>query len=274
MTDYVERAGLRVSRELSQLIEQDVAGSVALDAARFWAGFEALLERLVPVNQALLARRDQLQLDIDEWHRGRRGQPFDVAAHEAHLRRLGYLVPAGPAFQIGTQNVDDEIARLAGPQLVVPLSNARYALNAANARWGSLYDALYGTDAIEQAGALAPGQAYNAARGRAVIERARAVLDQVVPLASGSHRDATGYSVSGGRLQVALPGGAAAALATPSLFKGYTGSDSAPAALLFEHHGLHLEVRLDRAHPIGRDDAAGIADVQLESALTTIMDLE
>ena len=157
-----------------------------------------------PSTRHLLERRDQLQRDIDEWHRARRGQPFDVAAHEAHLVKLGYLVPEGPDFHIGTQNVDAEIARLAGPQLVVPLSNARYALNAANARWGSLYDAFYGTDAIEESGKLARGQGYNATRGREVIERARAVLDQAVPLASGSHRDAIGYSVSGGALQVAL----------------------------------------------------------------------
>ncbi len=161
----------------------------------------------MPVNKVLLERRDQLQLDIDAWHRGRRGQPFDVAAHEAHLVGSGYRVPEGPDFRIGTQNVDAEIARLAGPQLVVPLSNARYALNAANARWGSLYDALYGTDAIEDSGELARGTNYNALRGRKVIERVRAVLDQAVPLASGSHRNAIGYSIAGGALQVALSDG-------------------------------------------------------------------
>ncbi|HEX6398011.1 MAG TPA: malate synthase G [Steroidobacteraceae bacterium] len=273
MTNYVERGGLRVSTGLAQLIERDVAPGVGLDAPPFWAGFEALLDRLVPVNRALLARRDQLQLGIDEWYRGRRGQPFDVAAHEAHLRGCGYLVAEGPDFHIGTQHVDEEIARLAGPQLVVPLSNARYALNAANARWGSLYDALYGTDAIAQSGALAPGSSYNPARGREVIARVRAVLDQVAPLSSGSHRDATAYSVAHGELQVALANGAHATLARPPAFRGYVGADRSPSALLFEH-GLHVEVRIDRAHPIGRDDAAGIADVQLESALTTIMDLE
>ena len=273
MTNYVERGGLPVSAELAQLIERDVAPGVDLDASRFWSGLEALLDRLVPVNRALLARRDQLQLGIDEWCRARRGQPFDAAAHEAQLRTSGYLVSEGADFQIGTQNVDDEIARLAGPQLVVPLSNARYALNAANARWGSLYDALYGTDAIEPAGELAPGGSYNATRGRAVIERARAVLDQAVPLASGSHRDAAGYSISGGVLRVALKDGSQANLAKPTQFKGYQGSEASPGVILFEH-GLHLEVRIDRAHPIGRDDGAGIADVQLESALTTIMDLE
>jgi len=274
MTNYTDRGGLRVSAELARLVEQDVAAGLGVDTGRFWTGFEALLDRLVPVNQALLARRDQLQLDIDAWHRARRGQPFDVAAHESHLRSSGYLVAEGPDFQVGTQNVDAEIARLAGPQLVVPLDNARYALNAANARWGSLYDALYGTDAIEETGALARGQSYNAARGRVVIERVRAVLDECLPLASGSHRDATGYTVSGGALRVALKDRDHVALAKPSQFKGYVGAESSPTALLFEHHGLHVEVRVDRAHPIGRGDAAGIADVQLESALTTIMDLE
>ena len=273
-TNYVERGGLQVAAGLAQLIEQDLSPALGLDGSRFWSGFAALLEQLVPINQALLARRDRLQLDIDEWHRARRGQPFDVAAHEAHLRASNYLVAEGPDFHIGTQNVDAEIARLAGPQLVVPLSNTRFALNAANARWGSLYDALYGTDVIGQSGKLASGQGYNAMRGAEVIARARAVLDQAVPLASGSHRDVIGYSVSRGALLVSLGDGTHTTLAAPPQFKGYVGTESAPSALLFEHHGLHVEVCIDRAHRIGRDDQAGIADVQLESALTTIMDLE
>jgi len=262
-----------VAGGLAQLVEQDLSPGLGLDVARFWTGFEALLDQLVLVNQALLARRDQLQRDIDEWHRARRGQPFDVAAHEAHLTKLGYLVPEGPDFRIATDNVDAEIARLAGPQLVVPLDNARYALNAANARWGSLYDACYGTDVIAQTGELAPGKGYNPIRGREVIHRARVVLDEFVPLVSGSHRDAVSYSVSAGALRVALKDGTHSALARPAQFKGYLGGEASPTALLFEH-GLHIEVRVDRAHAIGRDDPAGIADVQLESALTTIMDLE
>jgi len=273
MANYLDRGGLRVDTGLAQLIERELSPGLGLDAARFWTGFEALLDRLVPVNRALLARRDQLQRDIDAWHHARRGQPFDVAAHESHLLGMGYLLPEGPDFQIGTRNVDAEIARLAGPQLVVPLDNARYALNAANARWGSLYDALYGTDAIPQTGELAPGKGYNAIRGHEVIARARALLDQAVPLSSGSHRDATGYSVARGALQATLKGGAQVALARPPQFEGYLGSESSPTALLLEH-GLHIEVRIDRTHSIGRDDPAGIADVQLESALTTIMDLE
>jgi malate synthase len=274
MNTHHERGGLRVAAELVQLVEQELFPRLGLDSARFWSGLATLLDELVPINRELLGRRDKLQLEIDAWHRARRGQTFDVAAHEAHLRRLGYLVPEGPDFHIGTQNVDAEIARIAGPQLVVPLSNARYALNAANARWGSLYDALYGTDAIEEGGSLARGKGYNATRGRQVIERVRAVLDQAVPLATGSHRDAVAYAISDGVLRVTLRDGDHAALARPLQFKGYLGTERSPDALLFEHHGLHVEVRLDRAHPIGRDDPAGIADVQLESALTTIMDLE
>src|SRR6186997_235898 len=169
-TNYVERGGLRVSSELALLIEQELSPVLGIDTARFWSGVDALLDQLVPVNQGLLERRDHFQRDIDEWHRARRGQPFDVAAHEAHLVKLGYLVPEGPGFRIGTQNVDPEIARLAGPQLVVPLSNARYALNAANARWGSLYDAFYGTDAIEESDGATKGKGYNPARGQKVID--------------------------------------------------------------------------------------------------------
>jgi malate synthase len=273
VTSYLERSGLNVSTGLARLIDE-LSPALGLDGGRFWNGFALLLDELVPVNQALLARRDRLQLDIDEWHRARRGQAFDVAAHEAHLAATGYLVPEGPDFQVGTRNVDAEIAQLAGPQLVVPLSNARYALNAANARWGSLYDAFYGTDVIEDTGALARGAGFNAARGREVIDRARAVLDEVVPLATGSHRDANQYAVSGGALRLTMRNGTHAALATPSQFKGYTGKESSPDSVLLQHHGLHIEIRIDRAHPIGRDDPAGIADVQLESALTTIMDLE
>ena len=273
-TNYCARAGLQVAAELSALIEQELSPQLGLDAARFWSEFATLLDRLVPVNKSLLERRDQLQVDIDEWHRGRRGQPFDVAAHEAHLVRSGYRVPEGPDFRIGTQNVDAEIARLAGPQLVVPLSNARYALNAANARWGSLYDAFYGTDVIEDSGELARGTKYNAIRGRKVIERVRAVLDQAVPLSSGSHRNATGYTIAGGKLKVALSDGSQTTLSRPSQLKGFLGAEVSPTALLLENHGLHIEVRIDRMHPIGRDDPAGVADVQLESALTTIVDLE
>src|SRR6185436_2867312 len=198
MANYLDRGGLRVDTGLAQLIERELSPGLGLDAARFWTGFEALLDRLVPVNRALLARRDQLQRDIDAWHHARGGQPFDVAAHESHLLGIGYLLPEGPDFQIGTRNVDAEIARIAGPQLVVPLDNARYALNAANARWGSLYDALYGTDAIPQTGGAEKGPGYNEVRGAKVIAYARKLLDDAAPLAQGSHADATAYQVENG----------------------------------------------------------------------------
>jgi malate synthase len=215
MTDYKERGGLQVSTELARLIDRmsprawgSMSPASGRASKRCWTSW-------FPSTRHLLARRDQLQLAIDEWHGARRGQPFDVAAHEAHLASLGYLVAEGPDFHIGTQNVDVEISRLAGPQLVVPLSNARYSLNAANARWGSLYDAFYGTDAIAETGDLARGKSYNPLRGREVIARARAVLDQALPLATGSHRDAVGYAVSGGALRVSLSDGTASRSRSP-----------------------------------------------------------
>src|SRR5262245_11197049 len=272
--NYVRIGSLSIARALYEFIEQEAAPGTSISAKAFWSGFAELLRDCGMRNRQLLQVRDELQSRIDQYHRERSGELLDLGDYERFLRDIGYVLPEGNDFAIRTTNVDDEIAVVAGPQLVVPLSNARYALNAANARWGSLYDALYGTDAVEQTGALAPGKGYNATRGRAVIDRARAVLDQAVPLASGSHRDAVGYLVSHGTLLARLRGRVRAALARPAQFKGFTGTEESPAALLFEHHGLHLEMRIDRKHAIGRDDAAGIADVQLESALTTIMDLE
>ena len=271
---YTERAGLKIAQPLLQLIEGDLAREVGVDTARFWVGLAALLRELVPVNRALLAKRDALQSMIDDWHRAHAAQPFNAVAHEAHLRSIGYLVTEGTDFQIGTRNVDAEIATLAGPQLVVPLSNARYALNAANARWGSLYDALYGTDVIPETGALARGKSYNAARGAAVVARAKAFLDQAVPLAGAQHADVTRYAVSGSQLLATVRGGATAALADPAAFRGYRGAAGAPAAIVLVHHGLHIEIAINRQHSIGATDAAGVADVVVESALTTIMDLE
>jgi malate synthase len=271
---YEDRAGLQISVPLLALIEGGLAREVGVDPARYWIGLAALLRDLTPVNRTLLARRDALQATIDEWHRAHAALPFDVAAHEAHLRSIGYLAPVGADFQIGTRNVDPEIATLAGPQLVVPLSNARYALNAANARWGSLYDALYGTDAISEAGDLARGKAYNAKRGAAVVARAREFLDQAVPLAGARHADVVVYSVNAGQLQASLRSGAVAALADRAAFRGYRGAPTAPTAIVLAHHGLHIELHIDRQHAIGATDLAGVADVLLESAITTIMDLE
>ena len=214
---YTERAGLDVATALVEFVERDVAPEVGIDPARFWQGLAGLLADLVPLNRALLKRRDALQAQIDAWYLARRGQPLDTAAQETLLRDIGYLVPQGAPFTIDTHQVDAEIATLAGPQLVVPLSNQRYALNAANARWGSLYDALYGTDALpETEGATRTG-GYNPVRGRAVIARARAFLDQAAPLRAGRHADATGYAIREGELRVGLSGGAESTLADASL---------------------------------------------------------
>jgi len=269
----VRHGGLQVAPELHALIERAAAGT-GVAPETFWSGFEAIIDDLAPKNRALLARRDELQARIDDWHRQRAGRPLDAAAYRRFLQDIGYLLPEGPDFQIATANVDPEIAQLAGPQLVVPVMNARYALNAANARWGSLYDALYGTDVIPPEPGVEKGRGYNPARGAKVIARARAFLDSAAPLGHGSHRDAARYAVENAQLRVQLADGTHTALAQPAQFVGYVGDESAPRALLLEHHGLHIEIQIDPEHPIGRTDAAGVKDVVLESALTTIQDCE
>lgn len=263
MTTHEDRAGLKVAGELIALIEQDVLPGLGLDATAFWSGAAAIFERFVPENRALLARRDALQAQIDDWHRARRGQPYDVAASQAFLKEIGYLVEEPAPFTIGTEGVDAEIARMAGPQLVVPVLNARFLLNAANARWGSLYDAFYGTDAL---GDLPAGGGYDAARGARVVARAKAFLDEAAPLAEGSHTDVAGWSVIDGALSPALR--------DAGQFVGFTGETTAPSSILLVNNGLHIELVIDRSHPVGRSDAAGLADVVLESALSTIVDLE
>ncbi len=263
MTTHEDRAGLKVAGELIALIEQDVLPGVGLDATAFWSGAAAIFERFAPENRALLERRDALQAQIDDWNRARRGQPYDVAASQAFLKKIGYLVEEPAPFTIGTEGVDAEIARMAGPQLVVPVLNARFLLNAANARWGSLYDALYGTDAL---GDLPAGGGYDAARGARVVARAKAFLDEAAPLAEGSHTDVAGWSVIDGALSPALK--------DAGQFVGFTGEASAPVSILLVNNGLHIELVIDRSHPVGRSDAAGLADVVLESALSTIVDLE
>ena len=261
---------LRVAPVLKHFVDAEALPGTGIDAAAFWAGFERLVALFAPRNAALLATRDRMQAAIDGWHVARRGQALDAAEYQAFLTELGYLLPAPPAFQVTTANVDAEIAHIAGPQLVVPVSNARYALNAGNARWGSLYDALYGTDAIAETGATARGAGYNPARGAQVVAKAKAFLDATVPLVSGSHADATGYAIIGGALQTA----AGVGLADPAQLIGYLGEAAAPTAVLLRQNGLHVELKLDRAHPIGKDDPAGLADVMMESAITTIMDCE
>jgi len=273
-TQRVSVHSLKVAGVLHDFVVNEVLPGTGIEASAFWLGLDRIIHRFAPLNRALLQRRDALQAKIDDWYRGRRGRPFDEAAHKAFLEEIGYLVPEGAPFKVDTANVDDEIAAVAGPQLVVPISNARYALNAVNARWGSLYDALYGSDAIPRDSQAAPSRGYDPERGKRVIAWARRFLDEAAPLASGSHADVRSYSVKGGTLAAACKDGAMAGLADAKQFRGYRGRPDAPEAILLVNNGLHIEIVIDRAHPVGRDDAAGIADVVLEAALTTIMDLE
>ena len=264
---------LKVDQGLYDFINNEAIPDTGVQAQTFWKGFASLVRTLAPRNAALLRKRDELQGQIDSWHRQNPGPAFDQAKYKAFLREIGYLVAEGAPFAVSTADVDAEIAYIAGPQLVVPVSNARYALNAANARWGSLYDALYGTDAIPEAGA-ARGAKYNPQRGALVIAFARDFLDQSFALADGSHRDAVSYQVSDGGLEVVLKDGRTAGLQHSAAFRGFQGERGSPSVLLLQHHGLHVELHIDRAHYIGRDDAAGISDVVLESAITTIQDCE
>jgi len=274
VTERIQVGGLQVAAELHRFMENEALPGTGVSPQRFWSALDAILHDLAPRNRALLAKRDELQAKIDAYYRDRRGKPADFAGYKAFLKEIGYLLPEGPDFQVTTTNVDPEISTTAGPQLVVPVMNARYALNAANARWGSLYDALYGTDAIPDADGAERGAGYNPKRGEKVIAFARGVLDGAAPLAEGSHRDATGYTVEGSALRVALANGSTTGLKQPETFVGYNGEAAAPTAILLANNGLHLEIRIDRAHAIGKTDPAGVADLVVESALTTIMDCE
>ena len=272
--DRVSVGNLKVAKVLHDFIVQEVIPGTGVDPSAFWRGLDRIVHDFAPRNRALLKRRDELQAKIDACYRARRGQPFDVAAQKAFLVEIGYLVPEGPDFKVDTDKVDDEIASIAGPQLVVPVSNARYALNAANARWGSLYDALYGSDAIPRDPHAAPAKGYGPARGKLVIAWSRRFLDETAPLSSGSHADARGHAIKNGALAVALADGKTVGLKDTKQFAGYRGNADTPSAILLVNNGLHIELVVDRAHPVGRDDAAGVADVILEAAVTTIMDLE
>ncbi|RZS54734.1 malate synthase G [Sphaerotilus mobilis] len=274
MTARTTVHGLKVATELFRFIEDEVLPGTGVASASFWAGFDAIVRDLAPRNAALLAERDRLQTAMDGWHRAHPGPIADMAAYRAFLSEIGYLVPVPETVQTTTANVDAELATQAGPQLVVPILNARYALNAANARWGSLYDALYGTDAIPESDGAERAGGYNPVRGAKVIAYARRVLDQAAPLATGSHADATGYAVAGGALVVTLQGGATTGLQDGAAFVGYTGDAAAPRSVLIRHNGLHLDVQIDRSTTIGASDAAGISDIVVESALSTILDLE
>ncbi|MFC4728335.1 malate synthase G [Coralloluteibacterium thermophilus] len=273
MTPRTARHRLQVATVLADFIENEALPGTGIGVDAFWAGFDAIAHDLATRNRALLAERDRLQAELDAWHRAHPGPIRDMLAYRAFLERIGYLLPAPTGVQARTANVDEEIARQAGPQLVVPVMNARYALNAANARWGSLYDALYGTDAIPFEDGAGTGGGYDPARGARVIAYAREVLDGTAPLATGSHADATGYAIVDGALRVTTRNGATA-LADPAQCVGYRGDPAAPSAVLLRNNGLHIEIQIDREHPIGRTDAAGVKDVLLEAALSTIMDFE
>ncbi|WP_043965387.1 malate synthase G [Anoxybacillus thermarum] len=273
MGEYVQVGRLQVASNFYDFITNEVLPNSEVDASKFWSDFEQLIEELTPKNKALLAKRDELQEKINEWHKQHRGQ-FDFEKYKSFLQEIGYLEPEVDDFEITTENVDDEIAKQAGPQLVVPITNARYALNAANARWGSLYDALYGTDVISEEDGAQRGKGYNPVRGEKVIAYVRAFLDEAVPLREYSHKDAVQYAVVDGILTVTVKNGQTTTLQDGEKFVGYQGSPEQPSAILLKNNGLHIEIQIDRTHPIGQTDAAGIKDVYLESALTTIMDCE
>lgn len=272
MENYVTSGKLQVASELYEFINSEALPGSGVEREQFWSGLEALVNDLTPKNKELLAKRDEIQEKINNWHREH--QDFDFNSYKSFLEEIGYLEPKADDFKITTENVDDEIALQAGPQLVVPVNNGRYAINAANARWGSLYDALYGTDAIgEEDGAQRDG-GYNPMRGERVIGFAREFLDSTVPLTNGSHKDAVQYKVEDRKLAVVLSNGETAGLQDETKFAGYQGDREQPSAVLFKNNGLHFEIQIDRSHPIGKTDDAGVKDVLLEAAVTTIMDCE
>lgn len=273
MSDYNVINGLSIDRQLVQFIEQETLPGLGLDAGAFWSGFAAIMRDLAPMNRLLLDKRERIQREIDAWHRAQAGKPTDQQAYKAFLTGIGYLAPEGDLFSVGTQNVDDEIARIAGPQLVVPLMNARYSLNAANARWGSLYDALYGTDVIPATGEAVSG--YDPARGQAVINYARGVLDDAAALADGrSHKDVVRYNVADQNMVAELKDGSEVGLQDTAKFAGYLGAPSSPTSILLVNNSLHLEICIDPSTVVGNSDLAGVSDVKVESALTAIMDCE
>ncbi|RZL01632.1 MAG: malate synthase G [Rubrivivax sp.] len=274
MTARTTVHGLQVATELFRFIEDKVLPNTGVQSAAFWAGFDQIVSDLAPKNAALLAERDRIQLDMDAWHAANPGPIKDMPAYRAHLEKIGYTVPVPGNVKITTSSVDAELATQAGPQLVVPILNARYALNAANARWGSLYDALYGTDAIPETDGADKGKGYNPVRGAKVIAFARNVLDQSAPLEGASHKDSTGYRVEGGQLVVSLTNGKTAGLQNPAQFVGFQGDAAAPSSVLLVNNGLHIDVQINRSTPIGQTDPAGVSDLVLESALSTILDLE
>jgi malate synthase len=274
MTDRIQIHGLKVAASLKHFIDDEVLPGTGITPDAYWAGFDAIVRDLAPKNAALLAERDRLQAELDAWHKANPGPIRSMVKYKAFLKKIGYLVPVPAKVKVTTKNVDAELALQAGPQLVVPITNARYALNAANARWGSLYDALYGTDALPEDSGAEKGRGYNPVRGAKVIEYARYVLDRCAPLAAGSHIDSTAYRVVDNQLAVTLRSGLTVGLQNPAQFVGFQGEMGEPSGVLLSHHGLHMDIRIDRSAPIGKTDAAGVNDLVLESALSTILDLE
>ena len=274
MTDRIQEGNLRVASVLHRLLENDIAPGTGVSPDEFWQGLEAIVAQFGPRNRELLDTRDSIQAQIDSWHQKNPGADYDRPAYRAFLERIGYLLPEPENFSIATQNVDEEVATLAGPQLVVPVMNARYALNAANARWGSLYDALYGTDVISEDGGAERSGPYNPVRGDKVIAYAKDFLDSHCPLSAGKHAQVKSYTVVGGRLHAVLAEGQISALTAPEQFRGYVGQPDAPSSILLRHNGLHIEIQIDTASAIGSTDAAGVKDLVLEAALTTIQDCE
>ena len=274
MTERVTIGGLQVATVLQELLENQIAPGTGVEPAHFWAELETILNEFVPRNRELLAKRDALQAQIDEWHRAHAGQKIDEAEYTAFLKEIGYLLEEGPDFEITTQNVDAEIALTAGPQLVVPIMNARFSLNAANARWGSLYDALYGTDVIPETDGAEKGAGYNPGRGARVIAYAANMLNETFPLNGASHQDVCQYRVVNGGLAAEVDNGSSVGLASPEQFVGYTGDAADPSGVLLKHNGLHMEIQIDREDAVGKDEKAGVKDVLVESAVTTIQDCE
>ena len=274
MIDRTPVGDLQVATVLYDFVNKEALPGTGLEQSKFWAAVNEMFRDLTPKNRKLLERRDELQQKIDDWYRERKGQTPDLEAYKTFLREIGYLVDEGGLFSVETDRVDREISRIAGPQLVVPLMNARYALNAANARWGSLYDALYGTDAISEAGGAEIRETYNPSRGAKVIAYARDFLDEAAPLDKGSHAEAIGYSIEQGKLRIKQKDGSIVGLSDDARFAGFVGDAGTPKTLVFENNGIHFEIHIDAEHPIGKEDPANISDVVLESAITTIMDCE
>lgn len=274
MTEYVQTGGIQVAKELFDFINNQAIPGTGLDAQDFWAKFDKIANELAPKNRALLAKREELQAKIDAYHTERAGQPHNAAEYKAFLQEIGYLVPEGEDFAATTANVEPEIAKMAGPQLVVPIMNARFALNASNARWGSLYDALYGTKAISEEDGATKGPGYNQVRGDKVIAYARNFLNEAAPLATGDHADSVKYAIKDGALQVTLKDGSTTGLKDADKLQGFVGDAAAPTGILLQNNGLRFELQFDATSPVGSTDAAGMKDIAMESALTTIMDCE